>query len=91
MIGPRTEREDMRTHVTRAAEGLDRRSFTVPEILRMQDAGIISEQENFELMAFQVVDARDKPGHDDKYCWSYEAVRLELTGCAGSSLRDNTR
>jgi hypothetical protein len=26
----------MRTHVTRAAEGFDRRSFTVAEILRMQ-------------------------------------------------------
>ena len=30
----------MRTHVTRTAEGFDRRT---PEILRMQDAGIIPE------------------------------------------------
>ena len=40
----------MRSHVTRAAEGFDRRSFTVAEILRMQDAGIVSEEENFELI-----------------------------------------
>ncbi|MDO9443355.1 MAG: hypothetical protein Q7T73_20940 [Beijerinckiaceae bacterium] len=36
--------------ITRAAEGLDRRSFCVDEILRMQEAGIISEEENFELV-----------------------------------------
>ncbi len=41
----------MRANVTRAAEGFDRRSFTVAEILRMQDAGIIAENENFELIA----------------------------------------
>ena len=45
----------MRTHVTRAAEGFDRRSFTVDEILRMQDAGIISEEENFELIEGEIV------------------------------------
>jgi hypothetical protein len=44
------EREDMGTNVTRAAEGFDRRSFTVAEILRMQDAGIIAEDESFELI-----------------------------------------
>jgi len=36
-----------RTNVTRAAEGFDRRAFTVQEILRMQDAGIIADDENF--------------------------------------------
>jgi hypothetical protein len=40
----------MRAHVIRAAEGFDRRSFTVAEILRMQDAGMISKEENFELI-----------------------------------------
>ena len=30
----------MRTHLTRAAEGFDRRSFAATEILRMRDAGI---------------------------------------------------
>ena len=40
----------MRGSVTRAAEGFDRRAFTVAEVLRMQEAGIISEDENFELI-----------------------------------------
>jgi hypothetical protein len=30
-------------NTTRAAEGFDRRAFTVDEILRMQEAGIISD------------------------------------------------
>lgn len=34
---------------TRAAEGFPRRSFTVVEIRRMVEAGIIAEDENFEL------------------------------------------
>jgi Uma2 family endonuclease len=50
----------MRTHVTRAAEGFDRRSFTVAEILRMQDAGIISEDENFELIEGEIVPMQAK-------------------------------
>jgi Uma2 family endonuclease len=50
----------MRTHVTRAAEGFDRRSFTVGEILRMQDAGIISEDENFELIEGEIVPMQAK-------------------------------
>jgi hypothetical protein len=35
---------DMRANVTRAAEGLDRRSFSVAEILRMQTARSIVER-----------------------------------------------
>ena len=41
--------------ITRAAEGLDRRSFCVDEILRMQEAGIISEDENFELVDGEII------------------------------------
>ena len=33
--------------VTRAAEGFDRRAFTVSEVLRMQEAGILSEDERY--------------------------------------------
>lgn len=40
---------------TRAAEGLPRRSFTVAEIRRMVDAGIIAEDENFELIEGELV------------------------------------
>jgi hypothetical protein len=36
--------------VTRAAEGLPRSSFTVAEIRRIVEAGIIAEDENFELI-----------------------------------------
>jgi Uma2 family endonuclease len=54
------EREEMRTNVTRAAEGFDRRSFTVDEILRMQDAGIIAEDENFELIEGEIVPMQAK-------------------------------
>jgi hypothetical protein len=54
------EREEMRTNVTRAAEGFDRRSFTVAEILRMQDAGIIAEDENFELIEGEIVPMQAK-------------------------------
>jgi Uma2 family endonuclease len=45
---------------TRAAEGLDRRSFTVAEILRMQEAGIISEDEKFELVEGEIVPMQAK-------------------------------
>ena len=47
-------------NVTRAAEGFDRRSFTVAEILRMQDAGIIAEDENFELIEGEIVPMQAK-------------------------------
>jgi len=50
----------MRSNVTRAAEGFDRRSFTVAEILRMQDAGIVSEDENFELIEGEIVPTQAK-------------------------------
>jgi Uma2 family endonuclease len=50
----------MRTNVTRAAEGFDRRSFTVAEILRMQDADIIADDENFELIEGEIVPMQPK-------------------------------
>ena len=50
----------MRASGTRAAEGYDRRSFTVEEILRMQEAGIISEDEKFELIEGEIVPMQAK-------------------------------
>jgi Uma2 family endonuclease len=50
----------MRASVTRAAEGLDRRAFTVDEVLRMQEAGIISEDEDFELIEGEIVPMQAK-------------------------------
>ena len=46
--------------VTRAAERFDRRAFTVSEVLRMQKAGIISEEENFELIEGELVPLQAK-------------------------------
>ncbi len=40
---------------TRAADGFPRRSFTVDEIRRMVEVGIIAEDENFELIDGEVV------------------------------------
>ncbi len=45
----------MNVIATRAAEGLPRRSFTVVEIRRMVETGIIAEDENFELIEGEVV------------------------------------
>ncbi|HXW20068.1 MAG TPA: Uma2 family endonuclease [Roseiarcus sp.] len=50
----------MRANVTRAAEGFDRRSFTVAEILCMQDAAIIAEDENSELIQGEIVPVQAK-------------------------------
>ncbi len=50
----------MRASVTRAAEGFDRRSFTVDDVLRMQEAGILSENENFELIEGEIVPMQAK-------------------------------
>ena len=45
----------MNVIATRAAEGLPRRSFTVEEIRRMVETGIIAEDENFELIEGEIV------------------------------------
>jgi Uma2 family endonuclease len=45
----------MNVAVTTAAEGFPRRAFTVDDISRMIDAGIISEDERFELIEGEIV------------------------------------
>ncbi|MBM3552945.1 MAG: Uma2 family endonuclease [Alphaproteobacteria bacterium] len=45
----------MPSALTKAAEGYPRRAFTVDEIIAMQDAGIISQEENFELIEGEIV------------------------------------
>jgi Uma2 family endonuclease len=45
----------MNVAVTRAAEGFPRRAFTVIEIRRMVEAGIIAEDENIELIEGEIV------------------------------------
>jgi Uma2 family endonuclease len=55
----------MNVAITRAAEGLPRRAFTVDDISRMMEAGIIGEDENFELIEGDlVVMAAKHVGHD---------------------------
>ncbi len=61
----------MRANVTRGAEGLDRRAFTVEEVLRMQDAGILGEDENFELIDGEIVPMQAKTH-------VHELLKLEL-------------
>jgi Uma2 family endonuclease len=72
----------MRANVTRAAEGFDRRSFTVAEILRMQDAGIISEDENFELIEGEIVPMQAKTH-------VHELIKSALTMAAVRALPEN--
>ena len=50
----------MNVIATRAAEGFPRRSFTVAEIRRMVEAGIIAEDENFELIEGELVPTSPK-------------------------------
>jgi len=45
----------MNAPVSRAAEGFDRRAFTVSDVLRMIDSGIIDEDERFELIEGEIV------------------------------------
>ena len=45
----------MNVAVTTAAEGFPRRAFTVEDIGRMIDAGILGEDEKFELVEGEIV------------------------------------
>ncbi len=72
----------MRANVTRAAEGFDRRSFTVAEILRMQDAGIISDEENFELIEGEIVPMQAKTH-------AHELIKSTLTLAVARALPDH--
>ncbi len=45
----------MNVAVTTAAEGFPRRAFTVDDIARMIEAGIIGEAERFELVEGEIV------------------------------------
>ena len=45
----------MNVAVTTAAEGFPRRAFTVDDIARMMEAGILGEDENFELVEGEIV------------------------------------
>jgi Uma2 family endonuclease len=55
----------MNVRVTNGAEGLARRAFTVEEIWRMVEAGIVAPQERFELIEGEIVPMSPKgPVHE---------------------------
>jgi Uma2 family endonuclease len=55
----------MNIAATRAAEGFDRRAFTVDDVRRMIDAGVLREDENVELIEGELVMMAAKgPLHD---------------------------
>jgi Uma2 family endonuclease len=55
----------MNVRVTKGAEGLERRAFTVDEIWRMVETGIIAPEERFELIEGELVPMSPKgPVHE---------------------------
>ena len=45
----------MNVHVTQSAEGLPRRAFTVKDVLRMVETGVLGRDERFELIGGEIV------------------------------------
>lgn len=62
---------DVSPATTRAADGMPRRAWTLAEIEAMQAAGIIGEDERFELIGGEVVPMQAKGGR-------HEMVKVEL-------------
>jgi Uma2 family endonuclease len=72
----------MNVAATTAAEGFPRRAFTVDDIARMIDAGIIGEDEKFELIEGEiVVTARRELAH--------ERIKSPLAVAAARALPDH--
>ena len=69
--------------VSRAAEGFDRRAFTVNEVLRMQELGIIGEDENFELIEGEIVPMQAKSHAHE---WIKSALNFALVPTISKSL-----
>ena len=59
---------------SRAAEGLDRISWTVADVLAMEAAGFIAEDLNYELWEGEIVPMNAK--HNRHELWKRELVRL---------------
>lgn len=73
---------NMNVAVTRAAEGFPRRAFTVDDISRMMDAGIISEDEKFELIEEEIVMRAAKDA-------AHERIKSALTTAVVRALPDD--
>lgn len=74
----------MNVIATRAAEGFPRRSFTVAEIRRMVEAGIIAEDENFELIDGEVVPMSPKGNQ-------HEVIKSALLSVFARSISNELR
>jgi Uma2 family endonuclease len=61
----------MNVAVTTAADGLPRRAFTVADISRMMEAGVLGEDENFELIGGEIVMTAPKG-------FAHELIKNEL-------------
>lgn len=64
------------------ADGLYRRAFTVDEILRMEDLGILGEEERFELLEGDIVLMQAKN-------FAHERIKLALNRLLSRALPDN--
>ncbi|MBV9636676.1 MAG: Uma2 family endonuclease, partial [Methylobacteriaceae bacterium] len=67
---------------TRAAEGFDRRAFTVAECLRMQELGIIDSDERYELIEGEIVPMQSKN-------YGHERIKLALIRMLARTLPDH--
>jgi Uma2 family endonuclease len=72
----------MNVAVTTAAEGFPRRAFTVDDIARMIDAGIIGEDEKFELIEGEIVMSASKG-------IAHERIKSALTIAIACALPDH--
>ncbi|MEM1039088.1 MAG: Uma2 family endonuclease [Pseudomonadota bacterium] len=67
----------MNIHVTQAAEGLKRRGFTIADVERMVEIGVLGEDERFELIGGEIVPMSPKGIRHErvKQWFTYELVR----------------
>ena len=72
----------MNVAVTTAAEGFPRRAFTVEDISRMIEAGVIREDEKFELVEGEIVMMAAKS-------LAHERIKSALTVAASRALPDD--
>jgi Uma2 family endonuclease len=72
----------MLSSVTQAAEGFPRRAFSVAEVFRMQEIGVLREDERFELIEGEIVPLGPKSG-------VHEGIRLPLIRALARAFPDN--
>jgi len=74
----------MTAHVTRAAEGLPRRAFTVKDVERMVEVGLIGEDERVELVGGELVPMSAKGNR-------HEVLKMELMLYWGRTRPDSVK